>query len=261
MSNSEHVTDLLPGYVLGSLNENETLRVARHLPSCALCRQELQRHWRTFESLGISAPEVNPSDTVWQRIEARVATDDNGAQRAPTVPPTESEQPVQNEAPPVSHRSRLVAGRRSFAAVLVASVVVILGLAITTGMLWLQQTEQPARLAGMLVFKLSSAPQHDSEARGLVVCTDEGARGTLIVKGLPTMENGATYRLWLENSRERLRGPAFAVDEQGYASVMVDAARPLTDFSRFAVTIEPADSGGAAFRRPVLDTHAGVQER
>ena len=46
-----HISDLLPEYVLGSLEENEARQVAEHLAECHSCRAELVAYQQVADQL------------------------------------------------------------------------------------------------------------------------------------------------------------------------------------------------------------------
>ena len=68
----EHVTDLLPGYALGCLDDDELLQVARHLPQCASCREELSSYLTVVDQLPLSVPLQTPHPTLKANILRRV---------------------------------------------------------------------------------------------------------------------------------------------------------------------------------------------
>jgi anti-sigma factor RsiW len=68
----EHVFDLLPGYALGSLDEEDLLKVARHLPRCAACRAELEGYSRAVDGLAQVVPLREPPADLRARVVAGV---------------------------------------------------------------------------------------------------------------------------------------------------------------------------------------------
>jgi anti-sigma-K factor RskA len=183
MNDGDHVGDLVSGYVLGTLDDQETLRVARHLPSCGF--------------LG------------------------------------------------------LFSGRALIAAGLAASILVVAGLTAVAVVLRQQRGVEALRSLEMPVFKLSGT-QEMPGATALVVSSSTGDRGTLVVDGLPPLRGSRVYQLWLTRNGASVEGAAFTVDEEGYATVVVHAPRPLTDYTAFSVTMEPGSGSHAPTGPPLL---------
>lgn len=71
----QHIADLLPAYVNGTLNSTESNRVQQHLLLCEACSNELAT-WQTlretaqFSLASIPLPTLNTLTQVWARLEA-----------------------------------------------------------------------------------------------------------------------------------------------------------------------------------------------
>lgn len=77
-------------------------------------------------------------------------------------------------------------------------------------------------------------------ASGLIVISPDGQHGTLVVDELPALDESQEYQLWLIRDGQRTSGALFSVSEDGYGNKWIDAPEPLTNYSSFGVTIEPA---------------------
>ncbi len=238
MNDGDHVGDLVSGYVLGTLDDRETLRVARHLASCPLCRREVDACSRVLDELGMAGPELSPPDDLWDRLQQRIAAD---RQADPAA-----------GAAVVERRGlfRLFSGRALIAAGLAASILVVAGLTAVAVVLRQQQGVEALRSLEMPVFKLSGT-QEMPGATALVVSSSSGERGTLVVDGLPPLRGGRVYQLWLTRDGESVDGATFIVDDEGYATVVVHAPRPLTEYTGFSVTMEP-EGGSLTPTGPLL---------
>jgi anti-sigma-K factor RskA len=84
-----------------------------------------------------------------------------------------------------------------------------------------------------------SAPVTGSTATGFVLISADGEDGALIVDGLPTLEEGQTYQLWLIRDGERISGAVFSTDENDYGGTRIRAPRSLLDYSAVGITVEP----------------------
>ena len=123
-----------------------------------------------------------------------------------------------------------------------ASFVLIIGLASLTVMLALNRS--PGTFIGtqMPVFELKGTADYP-KATALVVSSTNGENGAFVVDGLHPLSNGRVYELWLQKNHEAVSGAVFTVDHEGYATLIVHAPRPLTDYSEFYVTIERSRGG------------------
>ncbi|GAA5503833.1 hypothetical protein Dxin01_03596 [Deinococcus xinjiangensis] len=70
-SSGDHPSDLLPEYVLGSLDTAQAVNVESHLLSCAVCRAEVGRLRDALFSLANDLPGVPAPAGSWEKIQAR----------------------------------------------------------------------------------------------------------------------------------------------------------------------------------------------
>ena len=57
---ASHVTDNIPAYALGILEETERAEISLHLESCPACREELRSYTAVVEQLPMAAPQRIP---------------------------------------------------------------------------------------------------------------------------------------------------------------------------------------------------------
>jgi anti-sigma-K factor RskA len=81
------------------------------------------------------------------------------------------------------------------------------------------------------------------DASGIIVISQDGEHGTLVVDDLPDLGPEQQYQLWLIQDGERTSGGVFSVKQGGYAAKVIYAPHPLVDYGSFGVTIEP--TGGS----------------
>lgn len=223
MVGEEHVTASLPAHALGALDDVEEKEAEEHLRSCAACRSELALYEAVAGHLAHAVPQSEPPADLKQKMLGEVAsttTPDNAVSRwwERWLPALQ-----QFFAGPVWRPALLL-------------LLIILGVGNVA--LWqrLQQTQdatpfRAVRLAGT---------ENADEATGVIIISEDGAHGALIVQELPTLGEEQAYQLWLIHDGERTDGGTFSVDEDGYESHYVAAPRPLGDYEAFGVTIEPA---------------------
>jgi anti-sigma-K factor RskA len=225
MSN-EHVLDSLPAYALGSLDADEARHVEDHLSSCWICRDESNSFQTVAEQLSFAAPPTAPSPDLKKRLMQRVQT------ARPAQPVR-----VQSTKRPWLERLLPVWG--------LASLCLLIGLVGSNLFLWQRLNQLPAGMTslGMRAVPLS-APVEGSTATGFVLISADGEDGALIVDGLPPLEEGQQYQLWLIRDGQRTSGAVFSTDENSYGGTRIRAPLSLLEYSSVGITIEP--EGGSA---------------
>jgi anti-sigma-K factor RskA len=235
----EHVFDLLPGYSLGCLDEDDLLSVARHLTRCPLCRSELETYWEIVDQVAMSVALQSPPAGLRGKILQRVtgAPQVGKSRPAALVPPAPS-RPAARPAQPGWRR--WLQARPLALAVAALALVLLAFLAISNLMLWQQvRTLQaaapggPARIVRLV--GTSDAPQ----ANGYLVVFPSETYGTLVVEKVPPLEPGYEYQLWLIKDGIRESGGVFSVGRSGYGAMEIWAEYPLDTYPSFGVTIEP----------------------
>jgi hypothetical protein len=221
MTSNEHVLDLLPGYVLDCLDEDDLILVSEHLAGCPSCQAELPALQATVDQLAFAVPLVEPSDSLRGRL----------------VDEFQSSQPVQlswwQQFKNVMQQTSPVWG--------LAGIILILLLGVTTLLLWqrvnrLEVADEIKALRTVALIGTETVPG----AIGLIVLSVDGDHGTLVVDGLPELDSGQQYQLWLIDDGQRTSGGVFSADEHGYGSLWVSSPVPLASYSSFGVSIEPA---------------------
>ncbi|GAB4273135.1 MAG: anti-sigma factor [Candidatus Promineifilaceae bacterium] len=220
MYNQNHnaIIELIPAYALSALDAEETAVVTQHLKSCALCQAELEAFTAVVDTLPLAAADNDPSPQLKEQLLARV-------QKTPATENHFRQQPA------IIHTLRTyLAGLHWQTALAFAALVILVG----AWFFW--QQSQSAILETVPLTATNAAPG----AEGTLTITRNGRRATLTVTGLPTLPPNQQYQLWLIQDGQRISGAVFSVNEAGQAEVSVHSERPLTEFSAFGITIEPA---------------------
>ena len=229
MSAEEHVIDLLPAYVLDCLDEAETSLVSEHLALCPDCQAEWRAYQQTVDQLALAGPEAAPSPALRAYLMDRIQP---------------SGQPVTPPPSLLSRRSWLESFIGRFGPGLAAAgLALILLLGISNFWLWQRLNQLEAAQPELAV--MQTIPLVGTElvplANGLVVISVDGEHGTVVVDGLPPLDDYHQYQLWLiEEDGERYSGGVFSVDEEGYGALWVSSPSPLSNYAAVGITIEPA---------------------
>jgi anti-sigma-K factor RskA len=230
MSADQHVLDLLPAYALDCLDEDEAIYVSEHLATCPRCNSELKVYQEIADSLPLAAPMVHPPASVKRKLMERIRSDSLGLK-------TQSLRPKSRN---------LLSGlfQRVPPGLALASLVIIIALISTNILLWnrVSRLNPASPQTAMSIISLQGT-QNMPDATGLIVISQDGDHGTLVVDHLQPLSQTEQYQLWLIVNGNRTNGGVFSVDNAGYGSLWVNSPRPLKDYASFGVTIEP--SGGS----------------
>ena len=226
MSADTHVFELLPAYALDCLDEDDKIQVSEHLAACPVCQAELRAYQDVADFLTLASPDAVPSGELKHRLMNLIAAP------APTklsLPQAAQRQSLANFRWP----TRLVWG--------LIGLFLILVFLLSGLWLWQQasQEEAPPQSEIMQTIPLSGTEVAPA-ASGLIVVSLNGQHGTLVVDRLPIIDAEQQYQLWLVHDGHRDSGAVFSVDKDGYGSVWVSSPEPLSSYSTFEVTIEPA---------------------
>ncbi len=226
MSTNIHVFDLLPAYTLDCLDEEELVRVSEHLAVCAECRAELRSYQAVTDQLALAVPQAPPPTRLKRQLTDRIQPSH----------PTPSSQPGSSwwqRWTNLMQRTTPVWG--------LVSLFLILVLAVGNLLLWqrVNQVETTTHAQAMRTVTLSGT-QAVPGAAGLIIISLDGRHGTLVVDDLPRLDPEQQYQLWLIQDGQRTSGAVFSVSQDGYGSVWVSSPQPLSSYSAFGITIEPA---------------------
>jgi hypothetical protein len=276
----EHVLEFIPGYALDLLDDADLLRVARHLPHCPLCREQLESYTQTIERLDRAAPLLSPPSDLRAKVVRRVAAVSKetavslepavSAEAAGSLKPADSlseeaafrsgvparetigiQDPARSvPAPTAKPSSPTRAGlgallrdlfpRRAGWAFGLAALV-LLALAVSTLLLWQRvNTLQAQSPAAGATLVRLNGTENAPQAVGYLLVFNDHPYGSLTVENAPPLDPARQYQLWLVKDGQRSSGGVFSVNEDGYGTLMISADQPLTQFQTFGITIEPA---------------------
>jgi anti-sigma-K factor RskA len=240
-----HVVDLLPGYALEILDEEEMLEVARHLSHCVRCTRELEMYLETTNQLAYSVPVHTPAPELRAKVLRRV---EHAAQRA-------AFQINDTDGTSVWERVRSLLGPQAGWALGVLALLLILFLSINNYMLWQRVNDLEARVPGnnVQIVRLDgtdSAPQ----SVGYMIVFKNNHYGSLTVENAPVLDATQQYQVWLIRNGERTNGGVFSVNDSGYGVLQVYSKQPLEIYDSFGITIEPAGGSPAPTGDSILDS-------
>jgi anti-sigma-K factor RskA len=230
----EHVLNLLPGYALEILEEEDLLRVAIHLSHCTACSQELESYRAAVSALALSVPVQTPAPDLKTKI---LRTFEVEASQKTAFDRIQNSLPLEKKPNWVE---RLFSGQLGLAFAVFA-VLVILFLGINNYLLWQRVGDLEARVPGnnVQIVRLDGtgrAPQ----TVGYMIVFENNRYGSLTVENAPLLNEEQQYQVWLMKNGERTSGGVFSVNDSGYGVLQVYSKEPLEVYDSFGITIEPA---------------------
>jgi anti-sigma-K factor RskA len=234
--------ELLPLYALGALSDVERARVERYLQTDPEAMARVREYQATAQALSYVAQPVAPVAASKRALLQRLRPE-FGAGR----PSSEG----------VAGRRRRTTpgflGRLAPALSLVVATV-SLGAALATraelGRVQAQNAEllrqladhqEALRLVGspellaLVIEGTEAAPQ----ARGSFIAETDARSGVLLVSGLPTLEHGLTYQVWLIRDGTPYPAGLFLVTTEGTGTLSLEAPDVLGLYDTVAVSLEP----------------------
>ena len=237
------IEELLPAYALNALEPAEREQVEAHLAGCDRCAATLAQHLEVSSALALGHLSVIPS----------------AALRARVLGP--SEEPAMALGPPragpwgVSWTGGTARVLGAVAATLVLAVVGLSVFAVNqndrigrmeddSDLIAVQLQEQRNTAYWAAIPGVSTVAMRgtgDPRPRAMFMVNPEHTLAMLVALDLPTLPGGLIYQLWLVEKDGTPVGVAvFAVDESGYAQVVVRMPEDMTEIQSVSVSREPA---------------------
>jgi anti-sigma-K factor RskA len=229
MATHANILNLIPGYALDCLDDDELVLVAEHLADCDTCQTELRSYDSIVERLALAAPETPPPPALHNRLMSQTQ-----APSSPSLPQTPSRNFWGWFTP-------IWAG---------AGLLLILILVAVNLFLW-WQVDRPVEHDTWGTVTLTGT-EAAPDATGLIVLSLDGEYGTLIVDHLAPLDTELQYQLWLIDDDQRTSGGVFSVSDEGYGSIEILITEPLDSYSAFGVSIEPAGGSPGPTGQKVL---------
>lgn len=235
IENTPHVLEILSDYVLDALSDEEICQVAAHLESCATCQAEYLQLLRVLEELPLALQQSEPPS----RVKVSLMKAIHGHKLA-------SDQSASHS---FWEQLRGILGKRLF----VIGTAVMLLLMIANVWLWSQNRRlgQLASQPWQVVTLLSN--ETASGAMGELILDSRGESGTLLVDNLDALDSDYQYQVWLIRNGERVSAGVFSVNQQGYASMLIQASDPLTSYDSIGISVEPFGGSSGPTGARVLD--------
>jgi len=239
------IEELLPFYVLDALTEEEKERVDSYLAEHPEARQQLRELEAGASALPHGISPVEPPTHVKQALMKRVHAD----AKARTVAA------ASNEPSRRTLRFENVLRSLSLAAAAIAIVwAVVLSVQVTRlrdeiASLNERLTAQSESLQQIITNLPQTSPSNvitvslkgtevQPQVQGQLIADPTGQSAVLVIAGLPPLEAGRTYQVWLIDGAPVSAG-LLTVDENGQGIFIVSSESEIGSFNSLGISIEP----------------------
>ncbi len=241
--NDAQFEDLLPLYVLGSLEPDELVAMEAYLAEHPEVHADVAEARQVAALLAWTPPQHDPPPALRERVLRQAQQGQRVTQ--PLAAPPWWERISAVLRPPVARVGLLMS-----AALLAA--VLLLGTRTSQLQQQVQQQQQQVqqqqaliemfRSPGMQVASLTD-PDVSTDPRVQIAFDPEGRLAVVVASNLPQLPASQTYQFWLIGDQP-VSGGVFQVDERGEGSLVVNTDQPLAEYQSAGVSREPA--GGSA---------------
>lgn len=241
MDNS--VEELLPFYALDALTEKERELVEQYLIEHPEARQQIEEMKYTASVLPLSVSPVAPPRHARERLMARVAADERARSE------------VKHQPSPRVNRFESFFRTFSLAAAAVAIIwVIVLNIQVV------RLRNEIAALDSALVAQSNSLNQiietlpqttpsqtitvslkgtnAEPQAQGQLIADPASQSAVLVITGLPALEPGKTYQVWLIGGAPVSAG-LLTVDSNGQGVLIVASQEAIGSFNSLGISVEP----------------------
>jgi anti-sigma-K factor RskA len=238
-----HIEDLLPFYALDALTEEEREQVEAYLAVHPEARAQAEEMVRAASALHQAVSPVEPAPRTRTALMARVAADERASSQVHTTP-----------APRLNRFASLF--RPLGFAVAALGLIWILLLNLQVVGLNRQVTALHEALAAQsisldqIIQKLPKGTPTDTitvslkgtdvepQAQGQLIATPTSQSAVLVVTGLPPLESGKTYQVWLISGAPVSAG-LLTVDANGQGVLIITSQEAIGSFKSLGISVEP----------------------
>ncbi|MGA2380109.1 MAG: anti-sigma factor [Spirochaetia bacterium] len=195
MSDEHSMRDLLPGYSLGILDEEEENTIREHLAACASCREELASFREVTGRLAAAAPYRDLPAGLEERILQGIGT----LRSAPGMPAPGKPAPRR----PASRSNGISLRRRGvpWPALTAVAAMLVVALGVGNFLQWTGVLQPHVRGVQPRLTTVVLAGTADArDAYGTIVLDPLDNEGVLAVTGLHGLDPRHQYQLWLSGT-------------------------------------------------------------
>jgi anti-sigma-K factor RskA len=245
---AQHIEELLPFYALDALTDEERELVEKYLTEHPEARQQVEEMGKAVSALPHGPSPVEPSPQARQALMARVASDAEARARSSAPVPREPSRRVN----PFENLFRVL----SFAA---AAIAIIWAIVLNIQVARLQnevsslnqRLEAQSESIDQIIANLPQTDQSnvitvslkgtqvEPQAQGQLIANPNSDSAVLVISGLPKLEPGKTYQVWLIDGGAPVSAGLLSVDENGQGVFIVNSDESIGTFKSLGISIEP----------------------
>jgi len=239
-----HIEELLPFYALDALTEEERELVEAYLAKHPEARAQLDELSRAASALPQSVSPVEPSPRTKNALMARIAVDQRSRPSATSQPSRRV-----NRFESFFRTFSLAAAAIAIIWVIVLNTQVV-GLrneiaslnqalaAQSTSLNQIIQKLPQTTPSGAITVSLKGTNAQPN-AQGQLIADPASQSAVLVVTGLPPLEPGKTYQVWLIAGAPVSAG-LLTVDANGQGVLIVTSTESIGSFKSLGISVEPA---------------------
>ena len=240
------IEELLPFYVLDALEEEEKELVESYLAQHPEARAQVQELQAGASALPYAVSSVEPRRHVKEALMARI-----NSEAPKSSPAVISRQPT--------HRASLFEGIFRVLSLGAAALAIVWAFVLNAQVTRLRNeiTVLNERLAAQsqslqqIIANLPQTNQSDvitvslrgtqvqPEAQGQLIADPDAQSAVLVISGLPPLEPGRTYQVWLIDGGAPVSAGLLTVDENGQSVLIVTSEEAIGSFNSLGISIEP----------------------
>jgi anti-sigma-K factor RskA len=246
------VSALIPAYVLGATDPEETRFVERYLQDCPDALADLRTYSEMQDALLLASPAVDAPAPLASAVQERIR--EESPRQSPVVMP--------RTAQPSSSTGRTTWW--------ITGVAAALTLLLITNLYWMSHNnrmmEQAARAQTLqrerntaiaaLTAEDTQMTQLDDPRNGnmsgSIVWSSEKQMAMISVANLPQTTPNQEYQLWFMDDDEEVSMGTFRVQDDGMGMMIFDFEQPIEEFEAIGVTVEPTGGSTEPTTSPVL---------
>jgi len=242
----KHIEELLPFYALDALTDEERELVERYLAEHPEARQQVEEMAHTVSALPYGVATVEPPRHAKEALMARVAADAEARARSSA------------QSQPSRRVNRFENFFRTFS-LATAAVAILWVILLNIQVLRLRNeisalNDRVAAQSESLDQIITNLPQTNPsnvitvslkgtevqpQVQGQLIVDPESQSAVLVISGLPQLQAGKTYQVWLINGGAPVSAGLLTVDENGQGVFIVTSESVIGSFNTLGISIEP----------------------
>jgi len=240
------IEELLPFYALDALTDEERELVEKYLAEHPEARRQIEEMSDTVSALPLSVSPVEPPRRAKKAVMARVVKDAEARAR--------SSKQSQSSRREMRGRDILRTFTLGIATLAIVWVIILNGqITLLRNQISTLNTalEAQSNSLNQVIAKLPQATPSNvitvslkgtnvqPQAQGQLIADPKSQSAVLVIVGLPPLEAGKTYQVWLIDGGAPVSAGLLTVNENGQAVFIVTSKEAIGSFKSLGISVEP----------------------